>query len=437
MPPCPRGAQGPKIAGLALVALTALAVAGTAEAGEFGFVPYSSARGQYDSNVYRFSSQVADVTGTTDTSDRHVRLLAGLDASYAWQQQKLQAMVEGRSLRYDDFQHLDHNEYAVGAAFNGAVLSHVKGVLEFRDERRMASFEDRRTTQLIMERDQAGRAEVALALTPRWQIVTGVRGRNLRSPLPDAPALPLPPPGAAARNASPDFGVHEAAFNTGVVYGIDNKDRPEDEAPLLLGVVLEYQTVSYSGVTEQPTPPPGVTRETFDGYSLLTLAGTARYAVSGLSLLDVKLGLALYDPDAATADSRPIVTGEIAYTRKLTAVTELNAHVFRRVVAAVATADATSDNGASVGAKWEPIRDFTVLANYLWATSSFEGLGGIAPENEGRDDTVQAATLSVAYPPSRAFHARVYAGYDDRRSNLEFNEYSAETVGIEMSFRWR
>lgn len=433
----PRSPRGRPARQAPRLAIAALALAGGADAGEFSFVPYSSARGQHDSNVYRFSSQVADVTGTTDTSDRHLRLLAGFDAGYLWQQQKLQAMIEGRRFRYDEFRHLDHDEYAAGAAFHGGILGHVKGLLEFRDERRMASFEDRRTTELIMERDQAGRAEVALALTPQWQVVTGARGRNLRSPLPDAPALPLPPPGAAARNASPDFGVHEAAFNAGVVYGIDNKDRPEEEAPLLLGVVLEYQTVSYSGVTEQPAPPPGVTRETFDGYSLLTLAATGRYAVSGLSLLDAKVGLALYDPDAATTDSRPIVTGEIGYTRKLTAVTELNAHIFRRVLPAVATADATSDNGASVGAKWEPIRDFTVLANYLWATSSFEGLSGIAPENEGRSDTVQAATLSVAYPPSQAFHVRVYGSYDDRRSNLEFNEYTAETVGVEMSFRWR
>lgn len=434
MPPCPRVLSGRKTRWLAVAALV---LAGAAEAGEFRFIPYSSLQGQHDSNVYRFSSQVADVTGTTDTSDRHLRLLVGLDAGYTWQQQTLEAMIEGRSFHFDEFRHLDHEEHAVGARFNGGILSYIRGLLEFRDERRMASFEDRRTRQLIMERDQTGRGELTVALTPQWRVVTGARGRNLRSPLPDAPALPLPPPGAAARNASPDFGVHEAAFSTGVVYGIDNRENPETEAPLLLGVVLEYQTVSYSGVTEQPEPPPGVTRETFDGYSLLTLAATARYAVSGLSVLDARIGLALYDPDAATADSRPIVTGEIGYTRKLTAVTELNARLFRRVLPAVATADATSDNGVSVGARWEPVRDLTVLANYLWATSSFEGISGIAPENEGRSDTVQAATLSVAYPPSQAFHVRVYGSYDERRSNLEFNEYDAETVGVELSFRWR
>jgi hypothetical protein len=434
MPPRSRGSPGRYTPWLAVALLT---LAGGVGAGELSLIPYYSARGQHDSNVYRFSSQVADVTGTTDTSDRHLRLLAGLDAGYAWQQQNLQLMVEARAFRFDEFQHLDHEEYAAGMAFHGGILDHLKGVLELRDERRMASFEDRRTNRLIMERDRSGRGELAVALTPRWQVVTGARGRHLHSPLPDAPALPLPPPGAAARNASPDFVMREAAFNAGLLYGIEQEDRPEEEAPLLLGVVLEYQTVDFSGLTEQPPPPPGGTRETFDGYSLLTLAGTARYAVSGLSLLDARLGLAIYDPDAATADSRPTVTGEVGYTRTLTAVTELNGRVFRRVVPAVGTADATSDNGASVGARWEPIRDFTVLASYLWATSSFEGLSGIAPENEGRSDTVQSASLSVAYPPSQAFHVRVYGGYDDRRSNLAFNDYAAETVGVELSFRWR
>jgi len=422
----------------AAVALAlALAAVAPASGGELTLIPYSSVQGTHDSNVYRFSRQVADVTGTTDTSDRNVRMVAGLDAGYAWQQQKLQALVEGRNIRYDEFQHLDHNEYAAGALFTGGVLSHTRVLLEFRDERRMASFEDRRTTALIIERDQTGRGELELVVTPQWRVVSGVRGRNLRSPLPDAPALPLPPPGAAARRASPDFGVHEAAVNTGVLYGIENKEHPEEEAPLLMGVVLEYQTVGYSGVTEQPPPPPGVTRETFDGYSLLTLAATARYAVSGMSLLDAKLGLTRYNPRASTATTQPDVSGEIGYTRKLSAVTELNAHLFRRVVAAVATADATSDNGISVGAKWEPLRDLTVLGNYAWATSSFEGLSGIAPENEGRSDTVQSATLSVAYPPSRPFHVRVFGSYTERTSNLAFNDFVDETVGIELSFRWR
>jgi hypothetical protein len=434
MPPCSRVPPGCTIRWFAIAAL---GLAGGAEAGEFSFAPYAAARGQHDSNVYRFSSQVADVTGTDDTSDRHLRLQAGLEASYVWQQQELRAMAEGRSFRFEEFQHLDHEEHTVGVGFKGGLFSHIKALVELRDERRMASFEDRRTTRLIMERDQAGRGEFALALTPRWQVVTGVRGRKLHTPLPDAPALPQPPPGAAARNASPDFTLHETAYNAGVVYGIDARDRPEVEAPLFLGLVLEYQTIDFSGVTEQPEPPPGVTRETFDGYSLLTLAATARYAVSGLSVLDARFGLALYDPAAAGADSRPHVTGEIGYTRELSAVTELNARLFRRIVPAVATADSTSDNGVSVGARWEPISDLIVLANYAWATSSFEGLSGVAPENKGRDDTVQAATLSVSYPPSRSFHVRVYGSYDDRRSNQQFNEYAAETVGVELSYRWR
>ena len=428
------------------VAAALLASAGAAGAGEFDFNPYAAVQYMYDSNVYRFSSQVADVTGTTETADRSLRYLAGSDAGYTWQQQKLQVMGEVRHIRFDQFSYLDHSEYALGGAFDGAILSNTKVLLHARDERRMASFEDRRSTQLVIERDQTGRGEVAVAVTPAWQVVTGARGRNLRSPLPAAPALPQPPPGAPARPASPDFGMHEAGFNLGARYGIDNKEHPELEAPLLFGLVLDYQIVSFSGVTrqtEQPDPgplpplltPPGEAHNQFQDYQVLTLQATMRYAVSGVSLLDAKLGLAQFNPERSSAESRPEGTGEVGYTRKVSPITEINAHLFRRIVPYVATADATTDSGISVGARWEPIRDLTVLGDYSWASSAFEGLSAFAPENAGRSDDVQNAALSVAYPSRKMFYVRLFSTFSDRKSNLGYNDYNDITAGVELSFR--
>ena len=404
---------------------------------EFTFNPYASAQHLYDSNVYRFSRQVADVTGTTETADHSQRYATGLDTGYNGSLQKLRARIEERRIHYTDFEQLNHHEHLLDVGLDGSLLSSTTGVLNFRNERRMASLEDRRSTELILERDRVGRAALDIAVTPDWHLLTGARVRTLRSPLPDAPALPQPAPGAPARLASPNFALHETAYNVGVQLGVENKDLPTHEVPLFAGIMLEHQTVTFSGVTPQPPPPPGVTRETFDGYRLLTLNTVARYTIDGHSSFDGKLGITRDTPRQSTASSRLQLTGDIGYTRELSALTEVNARLFRRVVPFVATADATTDSGASVGAKWQPIVGFIVLADYAWASSSFRGLSGTTSDNSGRGDMTQSASLSFGFPVLRYFGIRLFGTYNDRSSSAAFNDYTSKIGGVELSFRWQ
>lgn len=419
-----------------VAAAAALLAAWTAAgAAELDFEPYAASQYLYDSNVYRFSNQVAEVTGTADAADRSLRNTAGIGAGYRWQQQHLQVTAEARQFKFDVFDHLDHGEHMLAAAFDGRLRGGTRASLDFRDERRMASFEDRRTTQLVMERDLAARAGVAVAVTPQWQVTAGVRGRRLYSPLPDAPALPQPAPGAPARVASPDFAVHEAGLSAGVQYGIENKEHPEDEAPLLVGVLLEHTQVDFTGFTPQPQPPPGVTRETFEGYSLIALGATAAYSLDGMSSLDGELGITQYRP-AGSGDTSLSATGEISYVRRPSVITELKASLYRRIVPIAPTASAGSETGIGLGVRWEFLRRIEVQAGYAFATSTARSESLFAPENSGRDDRVQRASFSVAYPRQQTLVIRAFATYDDRRSSLGFNDYRDVTVGAELTARW-
>jgi hypothetical protein len=238
---------------------------------------------------------------------------------------------------------------------------------------------------------------------------------------------------APARPASPNFGMHTAAYNAGVKYGIVSKDHPEAEAPLLAGVTLEYQTVGFSGVTPNPAP----NAETVQDYRLLTLAAVADYAVSGLSRFDAKLGLTQYKPTGSSARSKPDITGELGYTRGLSVVTEINARLFRRIVAAATTGSATTDTGIGIGVDWAPILDLRVLASYSWANSSYEGASEVAPENQGRSDQLQNATLGVGYALWRYYRVRVFGTYSDRDSSVSANSYNDVTGGLELSFAWK
>lgn len=419
----------------AAAAAALLLTAVTARAGDLDLDPYASSQYRYDSNVYRFSRQVADVTGTAETADRSRRDSAGLDARYTWQRQTLQVIAEGRRFTFDEFTHLDHDEYALAAAYDGAVMASTRGRVEFHEERRMASFEDRRTTQLVMENDRAASAGITVAVTPQWQVTAGTRGRHLRSPLPDAPALPQPPPGAPARVASPNFAVYETGFSAGVQYGIENKEHPEDEAPLLVGGLLEHTRVRFSGFTPQPPPPPGVTRETFDGYALIALGATVTYSLDGMSSLDAEAGITQYRP-AQSGDTSLAATGEIAYIRRPSVITELRASLYRRIVPIAPTASAGTDTGIELGARWEPLRGLEFQGEYAFGTSSARSESLFAPENFGRSDNVQRAALSVGYPQGRPIFIRLFSAYSDRHSSLGFNDYSDFTAGVELSARW-
>lgn len=419
----------------AAVAAALLLAAVTARAGDLDFDPYASSQYRHDSNVYRFSRQVADVTDTEDTADRSWRHIAGLDARYVWQRQTLQAIAEGRRFTFEEFNHLDHDEYALAAAYDGTVMGTTRGRLEFREERRMASFEDRRTTQLIMEHDRAGVAGITVAVTPQWQVTAGARARQLRSPLPDAPALPQPPPGAPARVASPDFAVHETGFSAGVQYGIENREHPEDEAPLLVGALLEHTRVRFSGFSPQPPPPPGVTPETFDGYALIAAGATVSYSLDGMSSLDAELGITQYRP-AQGGDTSLNATGEIAYIRRPSVVTELKASIYRRIVPIAPTASAGTDTGIGLGAKWEPLRGLELVGDYSFGTSSGRSESAFAPENFGRSDNVQSAALSVAYPRFQPIFLKLFTTYNERHSSLGFNDYTAFTAGVELTARF-
>jgi hypothetical protein len=416
-------------------ALMLLSCSTAAPAATLDLVPYASAQYLSESNVYRFSSQVAEVTGTTETADRIQRYAAGLETSYAWTQQQLRATIEGRQLRFAEFSHLDHHEHLLDLGYSGRVFGHTQVELAARNERRMASFEDRRSTDLIIERDRELRGDLKYALAPNWHLLAGTRQRQLHSPLPDAPALPQPAPGAPARVASPDFAVRESAYNTCFEFGIENKDHPESEAPLLLGLKLEQQTVDFSGLSAQPAPPPGVEPENFEGYRLLSLESTVQYTVSGLSTLSGALGVTQYTPNGGERSS-PELTGSIAYLRKLSALTEVGASLYQRIVLASGTADSTTDTGFGVGLKWEPLIDLMVVANYSRARSDFNGRSGVAPENAGRGDTVQNASLSLAYPMFRYFGIRLFGTTSKRSSSLAFQNYRDDTVGIELSLRW-
>ncbi|HUS25503.1 MAG TPA: hypothetical protein VM369_11195 [Candidatus Binatia bacterium] len=444
-----------KLAAAVLAAVLALG-GQAAHAAEFSIGPFASAQYLYDSNVYRFSSQMQrDVVAggfpqAADLADRVHRYVVGAEGGYTIEQQRFTGTVEGRRYDYEDLNTLDHNERGWGARYDGGILSVLSMQTEYHDDRRMGTFEDRHTAEPVMEHERIGKGLFSIAVTPMWHVDLGGSARMLRSPIPAGVATTVPPgtfPGVSTtttfppRNPMPNYAVHESTGQLGLRYGIENKEHPEVEAPLVMGAVLEYRDISLSGVERQPDPPvlPPPTqldREKFHGYNTLSLEGLATYTVSSLSALEARLGATLFNPHEVNQESQPELTGRIAYRRRFSVVTEARAEVFRRIATRDVTAEGTTETGAGIGLKWQPLLDLLVLADYSYAQSAYQA-GTATPVNKGRSDDVNTATLSLGYPFLRYFSVRVFGGWTDRRSNRSWQNFQDKQAGAELEFRWR
>ncbi len=405
------------------------------EAAELKLVPYVAAEYRSESNVYRFSPELEQATGIDQTADRVQTYTVGLEATYAVSQQTLSAVVEGQHSRFDRFTDLNHDGHRIDLNYKGPVLTPLVAEVQLLSEKRLGAFEERRSTDRVMEDDLITRGSLELALTPALHLLTEVRLRQLDSPQPDAAAVTQPPPGFPQRLASPNFAVRETAYAIGLQYGINRSDQPEVEAPLLVGLMLEQQNVRFSGFTEQPVPPPPQVQQTFDPYRLLTLETTARYVVSGLSTFDAAIGVTEYSAKNDRGDSDPELTGAVGYTRTISVVTEVNVSLYRRVMLFAATADTTTDTGVGFGLKWQPLLNLDVAASALYATSDFGRQGDAAPENTARDDRLQSYAISISYPIFQVLSLRLFGSHEDRRSSFALRDYDDQTIGVALSFR--
>lgn len=383
----------------ATAALVALACSGNAAA-ELRFIPYGSAELSYDSNVYRVpSTDTAPVIGGRRArSDSIERYRIGADVIYQLSQQKFYGTFEGRYFDYNQINILDHAEYLFSAGYDWVVGSRLSGVLDFRQERRLASFADRDTAQLLIETERSGGGRGGYLLTPDVRLEGGFKIRDLHSPLP----------------GFPDFSLSENAVTAAAKYvGI---------ARLSAGVAFEYLNGDYSGIPNTSS----FNQETGDV--------TADYVVSDLSAFNLQLGYTQRQ-DPSQGGNTSGFTGSLAYARQITGKTSANVRVFRRVSSYISGNSTVLETGASGSVTWEATRKITVVASYEYTDGSFNGVPTGSPD-AGRHDRYQSGTLNVNYSPLRWLLLRPYGQYQTRTSNQNNASYNDAVFGVEVQVRF-
>lgn len=394
------------------------------------FIPYSSAQAEYNSNLFDLpdgqqaaaqnSGGESGSAGTTGIAlvddvfpgstppsesaagaggndparaDTQRRYAAGIAGSLPWGDQKLRGTIEGRRLDYSQFSHLNHDEYLLSGGMDWRLSSSLDGALNYRQEQRMASFADRRTTELTMEEERIASASLNLHLGSSWRLETGLQSRNLDSPLP----------------GFPEFRLKENTLSTAIKYLVADR--------LTAGIYTDYLSGQFDGI-----PNAGKFRQTGLGLVVDSSLGS-------FSRLSAQLGYARREDDVS--GSLSAMTGLLSYHRELTVKTSVDALAFRRIGSYAGSASSVQETGAGTTLAWKATQKMSLTGSYQWVEGDFEesALSGAA---QRRKDTSHIASVNLAYQMLPWLALRPYYGFRSRDSSVEFNNYDAKIVGVEL-----
>lgn len=382
--------------------LSAALWSGAASA-ELELIPYASSQLQYDSNVFRVSNTAAAqvIDGKQVRSDGVLSTVLGLETNYLFGEQRLRGQIEGRRFDYKRITGLNRFEYLFGGALDWVLFSNVNGTVDFKQERRLASFADRRTSRLIFDRDRIGGGQINIVVGNDWRVEGGYHLHELLAPLP----------------TSPQFTLREDTATAALKYlGV---------ARITAGIGGEYVNGSFRGSPNDAN---------FNQYSGQATLG---YEASGLSSFNLAVGVTTRD-DPTQGGKNTEFTGNIGYKRQITGKTSAGARVFRRVVSYDAGANSVVETGGGVNVDWEATSRITVGTAFEYTNGAFSAtaLTGAPNANGSRRDRYKSVTLNVSYEILRWLQLRAYGTYQDRISNIETNSYNDALTGLELKVRF-
>jgi hypothetical protein len=362
---------------------------------------YGSVQGEYNSNVFDLKdrSEALAINGDKELSDTLVRYIAGIKLQGNVNPLVLRANLEGSRIDYSHFGRLDHNEYLLSGGLDWRLITILKGTVDYRQQRRMASFADRSSTALSIENEKTATATIDIDITPDWRSENGVRWRR------DASALPN----------LPDFAVQESVIHTAIKYMANGHLTGGLYGELLLG--------RFDGVPDRSP------------YHEQTLALTADYAVPDFSRFGAQLGYTHRQDRSSLAgsssNSASGMTGSMSYHRELTGKTAADAGIFRRVRSDVGNSSSVVETGAEVSATWRPTLDISVVGAYRYTQGRYQQPVILVNSARGKEAR-QIASLTATYAVLHWLDLSPYAGFQMRTSDIAVDSYQSFVGGLEI-----
>lgn len=389
-----------RIASVLLCALAGVVAAPHAALAQLTVNPYVDAHYEYDSNVFRVQNSQANLINLGDPTlaDRDLRGLIGVDGKYQWGQQELTAQLEGRRVVYDHFTELNHNEYLANLVYDWKVTTLLDGTLQAKQEQIMAPFQLGNSDQLSLDVERKLDGTLNLNLNSDWRIETGLFAHYLKTPLQDFPDF-------VERDTTEQLALENHGISH-LTYGIqfDHTNGRFENAPLA------------------------------DSYNQWDAQLTMKYSVSALSTFKGAVGYTRRDQEN---DSLSGITGQLSYTRQLTAKTSVSLNATRAVNSYVAAGGSELDTSGTVVVSWQATYRLGVQLTGGYTHSAFLGQfipGSPGAVTAGRVDNQPLGSLNLTYQLFRHFKFTGYYNRSSRTSTFDPYNFTDNTVGLEV--RW-
>ncbi|MFZ0498945.1 MAG: hypothetical protein WAM52_07410 [Steroidobacteraceae bacterium] len=382
-----------------------------------GFSPFVTVGYGHDSNVFTRPASAPPFAyeGITALGDSLLTYEAGLSDELQWGPQQLTFEAAATRDQYDRFSFLDHYEYRFGGNFHWRLGPVVDGMAAYQESRYMAPFVNTFSTALLLDTERTGSVTVRVLMTPEWRLDLTPELHEIDTPL----------------TGFPGFKDSETIGIAGLNYlGFGR---------LTAGLQFTDDDGHYEGIT-------AATR-----YQQHETDLTANYKVSGLSTFTASAGYTNRSSSADPADSTPVAggtvvgyagtlgntssaTGALTYQRQLTGKTSANVSLFRRVDSYTAGANPQIGTGGSAGVSWKADAKITLNLNYSLTRDQVKG-GLIVVNVTNLSDRTQAAEFEVRYAALSWLTIRPYVDWAKSTSSFTLENYSATTVGIDVTAR--
>ena len=265
----------------------------------------------------------------------------------------------------------------------------------------MPSFVERPgTTGLNLETERHASAGANFPVNPVWRVETGIRARNLDSPLPDAP----------------QFNLREHAGRAALDY--------VGAQSLVLGVYVEYIAGAYRG-----TPLARDFTQQDYGFS-------ASYGVSGLYGLGVELGYTERQDEKSGLNGVSGPTGRIAYRRAISGKSTAGITLFREISSDVLEGGFVDNLGVQAGFATQVTGKSDVALGYEYRRSTFQNVlePGTGFERKDQMHTLLARWTWQAQP---SVLVRTHLGWQVRDSNEPVFRFHGAVIGVAVVFARR
>lgn len=384
------------LAALCLMPVTAFA--------QSAFSPFAAVSVEHDSNVFGFSDRAEAelIAGDPALSDTIRRASVGADLQHTFGQQTLRVGVQGGRNDFQHFGQLDHTHHRLGAALDWQLGTRVDGLLDWRRERRMASLADRQSDALAMETERIATAALNVDIGAAWRLENTVRSRQLASPLVGLPG----------------FTLEEDSFGTELLHS--------GMGLFTAGLRGEYLDGRFTGTSMGDEP-----------FDQVTVEAVGKYAVSGLSRLNARLGHSRRRDRRIAGNDTSAVTGLVSVERTISGATSVDLELFRQISSFSYGPESIIESGVRSSLRWQRTPRTGLQAGLEWSRNRFQDdPQRIQAEDPVRNDRQRSAFVRIQYAPRPWLSLHPYVHIRDRSSNYREQRYDKVVAGIEVRVRF-